>query len=99
MADVVLYGTHFCSYCMRARMLLDEKGVPFRDVDVGDRASRAALTARTGSRLVPQIYINERLIGGFSELAALDARGEAADQALIDVNLRNQAAAGSRGER
>ena len=57
-------------------MLLDEKGVAFRDVNVGDRASRAALTERTGSRLVPQIYINERLIGGFSELAALDARGE-----------------------
>ena len=75
-AAVVLYGTRFCPYCMRARMLLDEKGVPFRDVDVGDRAARATLTERTGSRLVPQIYINGRLIGGFSELAALDDEGE-----------------------
>lgn len=74
---VVMYGTAYCSYCSAARMLLTKKNVDFEDISVGDdRALRAEMEERSGRRTVPQIFIDDRPIGGFDELYDLDRKGE-----------------------
>ena len=77
MSPVKIFTTPYCPYCHAAKDFLAEKGVPFTEVDVaGDFAERARLADVTGSRTVPQIFIGERSIGGYDELAALESRGE-----------------------
>jgi glutaredoxin 3 len=75
-AEVVMYRTPFCSYCMRAAMLLERKGVVFREIDVSnDPDTRERLVRETGSHTVPQIFINGASVGGYDDIAALDRRG------------------------
>jgi glutaredoxin 3 len=77
---IEIYTTPNCPFCVRAKRLLDARGIPFREIDVGDDdALRADIVERTGRRTVPQIFIDGRSIGGFEELAALDAAGELAE--------------------
>jgi len=77
---VKLYTTPSCPFCLRAKRLLEARGIPFEEVDVGgDDALREEIMQRTGRRTVPQIFIDERSIGGFEELAALDAAGKLAE--------------------
>jgi glutaredoxin 3 len=76
-ARVEIYTTVVCPFCVRAKRLLQARGIPYDEIDVeGDDALRADLVERTGRRTVPQIFIDGRSIGGFEELAALDAAGE-----------------------
>jgi glutaredoxin 3 len=76
---VDIYTTPSCSFCVRAKRLLDARGIPFREIDVADDDDlRAEIIARTGRRTVPQIFIDGRSIGGFEELAALDTAGDLA---------------------
>ncbi|MGE0328576.1 MAG: glutaredoxin 3 [Polyangiaceae bacterium] len=76
-ANVVMYRTRFCPYCIRANFLLKGKHVSFQEIDVsGDLERRAWLREATGQHTVPQIFINDRSIGGFSELSALDHSGQ-----------------------
>ncbi len=76
MADVVMYRTRFCPYCMRAALLLKAKGVAFREIDVSnDPDTRERLLRETGSHTVPQIFINGASVGGYDDIAALDRRG------------------------
>ena len=76
-AKVVMYTTTVCPYCIRAKMLLNKKGVPFEEVNVsGDDAKRAWLVETTGRRTVPQIFINDEPIGGFDDMHALARAGE-----------------------
>lgn len=78
MAAVSMYCTGVCPYCQMAERLLRTKGVANIDkirVDL-EPARRTEMMQRTGRRTVPQIYIGERHIGGFDDLAALDAAGE-----------------------
>ena len=80
MTRVKLYTTSSCPFCIRAKRLLEARGIPFEDIDVGnDDALREEIMQRTGRRTVPQIFIDERSIGGFEELAALDAAGKLAE--------------------
>jgi GrxC family glutaredoxin len=77
---IEIYTTPNCPFCVRAKRLLDARGIPFREIDVGDDDTlRADIVERTGRRTVPQIFIDGRSIGGFEELAALDAAGELAE--------------------
>jgi len=78
MAEVELYTTPFCSYCTRARALLDRKGVAFTDIDITEESGRRAeMIRRAGGRTsVPQIFIDGEHIGGSDELVALDLAGE-----------------------
>lgn len=77
MVKVRMYTTTVCPYCIRAKMLLKAKGVPFEEINVsGDDATRAWLVQATGRRTVPQIFINDEPIGGFDEMRALDQAGE-----------------------
>jgi glutaredoxin 3 len=77
MSKVVLYTTQYCPYCVGAKALLRQKGVPFEEIDVGaDEALRAEIVEASGRRTVPQIFIDGTPIGGFDELRALDKQGD-----------------------
>ena len=79
MTRVEIYTTPSCPFCVRAKRLLDARGIPFREIDLAtDDDLRAEIMARTGRRTVPQIFIDGRPIGGFDELAALDTAGDLA---------------------
>ncbi len=74
---VLIYGVDWCPYCVMAKRLFADKGVPFEWIDVdGERERRAWLRQVTGQRTVPQIFIDDRPYGGYSDVAALDRRGE-----------------------
>jgi glutaredoxin 3 len=76
MANVVIYTTAYCPYCMHAERLLASKGVDVSKIRVDlDPEQRMLMMEKTGRRTVPQIYIGERHIGGFDELRALDQAG------------------------
>jgi glutaredoxin 3 len=77
MPNILMYSTAVCPYCVAAERLLRSKGVQHIEkvrVDL-DPARREEMMARTGRRTVPQIYIGERHVGGFDDLAALDREG------------------------
>ena len=75
-AIVKLYGTRTCGWCVMAEHLLDRKGVTYQREDVGrDPNRRRWLRETTGRSTVPQILINDRPIGGYSDLAALELTG------------------------
>jgi len=75
---VTMYTTAYCGYCRRAERLLAAKGIT--DIDEirvdQDPELRLAMMQRTGRRTVPQIYIGDRHVGGYDELAALDRAGK-----------------------
>lgn len=78
MPNIVMYCTAVCPYCVRAEQLLQRKGV--REivkirVDLNPEL-RVAMMEKTGRRTVPQIYIDDRHVGGYDDLAALDREGE-----------------------
>lgn len=80
-ATVRMYTTAVCPYCIRAKMLLKGKGIPFEEIDVsGDHETREWLVKTTGRRTVPQIFIHDEPIGGFDELRALDVSGALAEK-------------------
>ena len=78
MATVKMYTTQWCGYCAAARDLLRSKQVEFEDIDVGmDSALRAEMTEKSGGgTTVPQIFINEKPIGGYTDMAALEQQGK-----------------------
>src|ERR687892_580395 len=77
MSDLVIYTKDDCPYCVRVKALLKSKGVAYEEIDVTHDAGRQAeVIERSGRRTVPQIFINGRSIGGYDDLAALDAEGE-----------------------
>ena len=87
MPRVSMYCTAVCPYCVAAERLLKNKGVSdIHKIRVDlQPAKRIEMMERTGRRTVPQIYIEDRHVGGFDDLAALDAAGE------LDPLLRNAA--------
>ena len=77
MAKVVMYSTAVCPYCQRAEILLKQRGVSEIEkirIDL-DSTQRDQMIAKTGRRTVPQIFIGDRHVGGFDDLAALDREG------------------------
>ena len=78
MAKVTMYTTAVCPFCVRAEMLLKQRGVTDIDkirIDL-DPDQRSKMMERTGRRTVPQIYIGETHVGGYDDLAALDREGK-----------------------
>lgn len=78
MAKVEIYYWTTCPYCIRARALLDKKGVDYIGYDItGDEAAREKMKQRTGGpKSVPQIFIDDKHIGGCDDLHALDDKGK-----------------------
>ena len=76
MARVRVYSTRWCGYCVRAKALLDGKGIEYDEVFLDDDpAFRQKLFDLTGSWTVPQILIDGRVIGGYTELWRLEREG------------------------
>ncbi|MGI9285355.1 MAG: glutaredoxin 3 [Pseudomonadales bacterium] len=76
MPDIKMYATRFCPYCMAARSLFDELKVPFSEIAVdGDRQLREEMTRLSGARTVPQIWVGDQHVGGFTELHSLHQNG------------------------
>lgn len=77
MAPVKMYTTLVCPYCIRAKMLLKQRGVAqIEEIRVDlDPAEREAMMNMTGRRTVPQIFIGDTHVGGCDDLVALDQRG------------------------
>jgi len=74
---IVMYTQAFCAYCAAARKLLRSKGVAFEEIDVTMNATqRREMTARSGGRTVPQIFIADRPVGGYDDIARLDRDGK-----------------------
>ena len=77
MPKVVLYTTLVCPYCVRAKSLLQRKGVGYQELRIeGDRELMREMISRSGRRTVPQIFIDDFHVGGYDDMAALDAQGE-----------------------
>ena len=74
MSKVEMYSTRLCPYCMAAKRLLASKGVDYVDYEVdADFERREEMMSRSGRTSVPQIFIDDVHVGGFDELAELDA--------------------------
>ena len=71
MMKALIYTTATCPYCVRAKQLLQEKGIAYSEIRVDlDDAEREKMINITGRRTVPQIFINDEHIGGFDDLYA-----------------------------
>ena len=75
-----MYTTSWCGYCVRAKALLDQRAIPYEEIklDDDDPAFRQKLHDLTGGWTVPQILIDGRPIGGYTELWRLDREGRLA---------------------
>jgi glutaredoxin 3 len=78
MAKVEIYTKMFCPYCTRAKSLLASKGASFEEYDISLGGPKRAemLERANGGYTVPQIFIDDRHVGGSDELAALDRAGQ-----------------------
>jgi glutaredoxin 3 len=83
---ITVYTKQNCPFCVRAKRLLDGKGVAYEEVDVeGKDDLRIWLAETTGQKTVPQLFAGERSLGGFSDVDALDREGK------LDPILRGEA--------
>jgi glutaredoxin 3 len=79
-ADVLVYTTENCPFCIRAKALLDARGVSYREVNLErDPDGRAELVRKTGMMTFPQVLIDGELVGGFQETLAADRSGRLAE--------------------
>lgn len=77
MPEITIYSTQACPYCMRAKQLLERKGIGYQEIDVTDDAERAKMIEKSGGRrTVPQIFIGAKHVGGFDDLNALEQAGK-----------------------
>ena len=77
MQPIVVYTAVPCGYCNAAKSLLNRLDLPFEERDLtGDRTARMDLMQQTGQRTVPQIFVGEVHVGGFTELRALHSQGK-----------------------
>ena len=81
MNHVIVYTSDFCSWCDRAKSLLEARGVDFEEIRLkrDDFDGRVALAEKTGRTTLPQIFIGGTAVGGFDDLHALDRSGALAE--------------------
>lgn len=73
MAKVTIYSTAQCPYCVMAKQLLDRKSVQYEEIRVDrDPAKRTEMMQKSQRRTVPQIFINDQAIGGYTDLLAIE---------------------------
>ena len=76
MADITVYTTEPCSFCVRVKQLLAARGVEYSEVNLAkDPEGRAQLVERTGMLSFPQVVIGDEVIGGFRETVEADRSG------------------------
>lgn len=77
MKSVVIYSSNWCPYCIRAKQLLNAKGVEFEEIVVDGKPDvRQAMAEKAGRTSVPQIWIGEQHVGGCDDLFALEKAGK-----------------------
>lgn len=78
MPVVEIYTKTFCPYCWRAKLLLESKGVEYKEiaVDFGGELKQVMVQRARGRTTVPQIFIGEHHVGGCDDLVALDRDGK-----------------------
>ncbi len=86
MANVEIYTWQYCPFCIRAKALLDDKGINYKEYAIdGDREAFTKMSQRANGRTtVPQIFINDHGIGGCDELYELESNNQLND--LINEN-------------
>jgi glutaredoxin 3 len=83
-SSVTVYTTIACPYCVRAKALLDARGIEYEEINLGrDPETRAELAQKTGMMTFPQILIDDELVGGFDELSAADKSGRLAELTAV----------------
>ena len=86
MNAVTVYTTRWCPFCLRAKALLNSKGVAFEEIPVdGNPSLRAEMAAMAGATSVPQIWIGDQHVGGCDELYGLER------QQRLDSMLQEEA--------
>lgn len=78
MTNITIYSKDYCPYCISAKALLSRKGASFTEIDVLENPDQLAVMIERsgGRRTVPQIFIGDQHIGGFSDLDALNSAGK-----------------------
>jgi len=78
MSAVTMYTRTYCPYCMRAKALLQDKGVPFEEINLDEQPERRAemIERAQGRHTVPQIFIDGEGVGGCDDVFALERRGK-----------------------
>lgn len=77
MPEVVIYSTRFCPYCIRARMLLDNKNITYTEIRVDEQTEqRSVMEQRSQRTSVPQIFIDDYHVGGCDDLFAMESQGK-----------------------
>ena len=77
MPNITIYSKDHCPYCVKAKMLLKNKGASYEEIDVNTAEIMMEVIEKSGGRrTVPQIFIGDRHIGGFDDLHELDVKGE-----------------------
>ncbi|GGO87991.1 glutaredoxin [Marinobacterium nitratireducens] len=76
MTDILIYSTSWCPFCVRAKMLLDHKGLEYREINLDQEPTRRLeMMERSGRRTVPQIFFGDTHVGGCDDLFALERSG------------------------
>jgi len=85
MKKVIIYTSPICNYCSAAKHLLSKKKIRYEEIDIGNDSEKREemLRKSNGLKTVPQIFIDEKHIGGYVELKALENKGE------LDILLKN----------
>ncbi len=85
MPKVIMYTTAICPYCVRAKRLLDRKGVDFEEIRIdGDMDQMRIMMERSRRQTVPQIFIDDHHVGGFDDLAKLESYGKLDDMLALN---------------
>lgn len=85
MTKIEIYTTDYCPFCKKAKAFLQSKGLEYTEIDItsNEAEMRAKLSQMTGGRsTVPQIFINEKSIGGYTDIIDLEKSGKL--DALLD---------------
>ncbi|MDQ7002116.1 MAG: glutaredoxin 3 [Ghiorsea sp.] len=80
-AKIEIYSGDYCPYCVRAKSLLKQRNLDFIEYNVQQEPDKRAemMKRSNGGRSIPQIFINDKHVGGCDELYALDKKGQLAD--------------------
>ena len=77
MPSIIMYSSSLCGFCRAAKALLQRKGLEFEEVLVDQQPQlRADMMRKSGQRTVPQIWVGDSHVGGYTDLAALESSGE-----------------------
>ena len=77
MNDIIVYSTRICPYCVAAKRLLKQKGLKYKEIMIDqDFSQREVMMKKSGRTSVPQIFINDKHVGGFDDLNAINRSGK-----------------------